>query len=262
MSVVYTVAQGKGGVGKSTTAAELVRYLALAGRSVLAIDLDQQANLSQRLGVSPSTQLNAIDGRGLTAAEVLLSEADLQTAAIDAPGVPGAQLLVGSHDVADVENDPRATDLVTSLRDTLPQVAERWDAVVIDTPPALGGLTLAGLAAADIIIAPVCMTAEAYDQVGRLSEVIAQRIARRIRPGQEISWILPTLFDGRRRLDKEVLEELRKNHGDKVLPPIRAAVAAADSYAAGMPVGQYDPRSRPAQDYAAALQTIIGKDHS
>lgn len=262
VSVIYTVAQGKGGVGKSTTAAELVHFLAAGGRTVLAIDLDQQANLSQRLGVVATTELNEHQGRGLTATEVLLGEASFDMAAIEAPSVPGAQILVGSHDLADVEKDPRATDLVTSLRDTLPNVATRWDAVVIDTPPALGGLTLAGLAAADAIIVPVCMTAEAYDQVGRLSEILDQRIGRRIRPGQEISWIVPTKFDGRRRIDREVLAELRNNHGEKVLTPVREAIAAADSYAAGMPLGRYDPRSRPALDYADALQTITGKDRS
>ena len=262
MSVVYTVAQGKGGVGKSTSAAELVYYLAAGGQKVLAIDLDQQANLTQRLGVSAATELNARGDRGLTAADVLLGEADIDEAAIETPGVHGAHILVGSHDVADVENDPRASDLVTSLRDTLPGGAARWDAVVIDTPPALGGLTLAGLAAADVVIAPVSMKAEAYDQVARLVDVIAQRIARRAKPGLEISWILPTMYDGRRRLDQEVLAELRKDHGPKVLPPIREAIAAADSYAAGMPISAYDIRSHPAQDYQAAVHTIIGKDQS
>lgn len=118
-------------------------------------------------------------------------------------------------------------------------------------------LTLAALAAADVVIAAVACETEAYDQLSRLVDVIDSRIAMRLRPGQQVHWIVPTRHDGRRLLDREVVEELEKVHPGKVTTPIREAVAAKDAYTAGMPVSVYMPDSGIADDYAAAMAQII-----
>ena len=124
---VYAVALSKGGSTKTTTAAELVAALARRGRRVLAIDLDQQGNLTTRLGVTDDTEVSAV------AADVLTAEATAPEAAIDAPSVPGASVLAGTHDLASLDHRP---EVITALRDHLPEVAGEWDDVVIDTPPA------------------------------------------------------------------------------------------------------------------------------
>ena len=241
---IYAVALSKGGSTKTTTAAELVAALARRGRRVLAIDLDQQGNLTTRLGVTDDTEVSAV------AADVLTAEATAPEAAIDSPSVPGASILAGTHDLASLDQRP---EVITALRDHLPEVAGEWDDVVIDTPPALGLVTLAALAAADV----ACET-EAYDQLDRLVEVIAQRIAPRMKPGQRVHWIVPTRYDSRRLLDRDVVDMLTEQHPGRVTAPVREAVAARDAYTSGMPVSVFAPGSGIAADYAAALAPIIG----
>ena len=246
---VYVVALSKGGSTKTTTAAELVAALARRGRRVLAVDLDQQGNLTTRLGVGDSTDLNAL------AAEVLTAEATAIEAAVEAPSVPGASVLAGTHDLASLDQRP---EVITALRDHLPEVAGEWDDVVIDTPPALGLVTLAALAAADVVVAAVACETEAYDQLDRLVQVIAQRIAPRLNPRQQVDWIVPTRYDARRLLDREVVGLLHEQHPGKVTAPVREAVSARDAYTSGQPVSIYAPGSGIAADYAAAMTQIIG----
>lgn len=257
---VYTVALGKGGAGKTTTSAELAYHLTVRqGRRVLAVDLDQQRNLSTRLGVTPDTELAVAGDRVLVAADVVMGECGPADAAIEAPSLPGVHVLVGSHDLTQVEASP-PPDLVTSLRDVLPTVVNRYDDVVIDTPPSLGGLTLAGLAAADVVVVPVAMEGEAFDQVGRLEQVITHTLARRVRPGLRIGWIVPTRYDGRQRLPREMVELLTEQYPDRVTTPVREATVVRDAYLAGQTVSSYRPHSNPAADYAAACDAITGKD--
>lgn len=143
------------------------------------------------------------------------------------------------------------------LRDYLPHIAGEWDDIVIDTPPAIGLVTLAALAAADVVVAAVACKTETYDQLARLTSVLEQRIAPRMHPGQKVHWIVPTLYDGRRRLDREVLEILTDEYPDRVTHTVREAVAVADAYTAGMPASIYAPSSDVALDYAEALAPVI-----
>jgi chromosome partitioning protein len=246
---VYAVALSKGGSTKTTTAAELVAALARRGRRVLAIDLDQQGNLTTRLGVDDDTEVSAV------AADVLTAEASAIEAAVPAPSVPGASVLAGTHDLAALDHRP---EVITSLRDHLPEVAGKWDDVVIDTPPALGFVTLAALAAADVVVAAVACETEAYDQLARLVQAIDQRVAPRMKPGQRVHWIVPTRYNARRLLDRDVVDMLTEEHPGRVTSPVREAVAARDAYTSGMPVSVYAPGSGIAADYAAALAPIIG----
>ncbi|MGP5057002.1 ParA family protein [Brachybacterium paraconglomeratum] len=247
---VYTCALPKGGSTKTSTAAEIALALARRGFRVLAIDLDQQGNLSTRLGITPETPIEA------TAAEVLDASATLREAAEPAPTAQGVDVIVGAHDLTSLEEQP-PPDLVTSLRDMLPTVGDRWDHVVIDTPPNVGALTMAGLAAADHVIVSLQAATEAYDQLDRLEAVIAERLTRRIRPGLQISAVVPAMVDSRRLLDREILELLAQRYGDRVTPPVRQAVAVRDAYTAGMGVSVYDPDSAVAADYRAATDHLL-----
>lgn len=245
---VYTVALSKGGSTKTTTAAELVASLAAAGRKVLAIDLDQQGNFTTRLGVTRNTEVEAV------AADVLAGDATAAEAAVPAPSVAGAHVIAGTHDLAQLETQH---EVVVALQAQLPQVAGEWDDVVIDTPPALGTVTLAALAAADIVVAAVACETEAYDQLDRLVNVVAKRIAPHLHPGQEVHWIVPTRYDGRRILDREVVDLLTDRFPGRVTSPISEAVAARDAYTAGQPASVYAPTSKLAADYAAALAPVL-----
>lgn len=244
----YAVVLPKGGATKTTAAAELVAALARKGRRVLAIDLDQQGNFTTRMGVTEDTEVAGV------AADVLTAEATATEAAVPAPSVPGAAVLAGTHDLADLDQRP---EVITSLRDHLPEVAGEWDDVVIDTPPSLALVTLAALAAADVVVCPVACETEALDQIDRLAEVIATRIAPRLHPGQRVDWLVPTRYDARRTLDREVVEILTENHPGRVTPTVCEGVAARDAYTSGQPVSIYAPRSRVGREYAAAMAYII-----
>ena len=243
----YTVALSKGGSTKTTTAAELVTALASRGRRVLAIDLDQQGNLSTRLGLTAHTDVGGV------AADVLVGTIDAVDAATPSPAVDGVDVLAGTHDLANMDQQP---EVITALRDCLPSLHE-WDDVVIDTPPALGLVTLAGLAAADVVIAAVACETEAYDQLARLADVIRARIARRLKRGQRIHWVVPTRHDPRRLLDRDVVAQLNADWPGQVTNPIREAVAARDAFTAGLPVSVYAPNAPITADYRSATATII-----
>lgn len=245
---IYAVALSKGGSAKTATAAEVVAALARHGRRVLAIDLDEQGNLTKRLGITDDTET------GGDAFDVLTAAATAAEAAVAAPAVPGAWVIVGTHALADAAQRP---EIVTSLRDYLPHIAGEWDDIVIDTPPAIGLVTLAALAAADVVVAAVACKTETYDQLARLTSVLERRIAPRMHPGQKVHWIVPTIYDGRRRLDREVLEILTDEYPSRVTHTVREAVAVADAYTAGMPVSMYDPAAPVSQDYADALTPVI-----
>lgn len=244
---VYAVALGKGGSTKTTTAAELAAGLARSQRRVLAIDLDQQGNLTTRLGINRATTVDAV------AADVLTGDATPARAAIPAPAVPGTDVIAGTQSLADVES---RQEIIVALRETLPQ-AHNWDDVVIDTPPALGTLTLTALAAADVVTAAVACETEAYVQLDRLVKIIAYRIEPMLRPSQTLHWIVPTRYDSRRRLDREVVEILEKRFPGQVTTPVREAVAARDAYTAAQPASIYAPRSKIAADYTTALAPIL-----
>lgn len=246
---IYTVALGKGGSAKTATAAELTAHLARAGRRVLALDLDQQGNLTTRLGVTADTEVDAV------AAEVLLGDATAAEAAVPSPSVPGAHVIAGTHELASLDTKP---EVIASLRDYLPSLGE-WDDIVIDTPPAMSLPTLAALAAAQVVVASVVCSAEAYDQLDRLVSVLEQRIAPRLRPGAGVDWIVPARYDGRRVLDREVVDMLTERFPDHVTTPIREAVAVRDAYTAGQPVSTFAPKSPVSTDYAQAMTQVTGR---
>lgn len=251
--MIYTFALPKGGTGKTICAAEGVYYLSRLGRRVLAIDLDQQGNLSHRLGLTKDAQIK------YGSAQVLTATADAVDAAVPALSIPAdvvPHVLVGTHELAAVESQPPA-DLVTTLRDHLPSVAGEYDDIVIDTPPSATGLALAGLAAADVVIAPVATATESYDQLERLDAILTVTLGKRINPGIRIGWVMPTRFDQRRILDREVVEAITKHYPGRVTAPIREAVTVKDAYTAALTISAYRPTAAVAMDYAAAFAQIM-----
>lgn len=247
---MYAVANGKGGVGKSTTAAELVVALRRAGRTVLGIDLDQQGNLSTRVGCTADTPITA------TAADVILGRASLIEAAVPAPAIAGAHIIVGTHELTSL--DPSSVpDLPIGLRDDLRGPAVHWDDVVIDSPPSLDRLALTALVAADVVIATTDCEWDGVEQLQRLEVVVTNQVGRRMRPGARVDWIIVTKFESGPRRHAEVLRQLRETYGPAVVGPIRKSVRVGDAYNAAKPVSLFAPREGVAADYIEALGHII-----
>lgn len=251
---IYAVANGKGGVGKSSVAGELLASLARVGRKPIGIDLDQQGNFTSWVGVVDDTTIYG------HAAEVLEGTATLHEVAIDAPTVPGASIVVGTHQLGGltVQDVP---DLATGLRDYLRGGIEPWTDVVIDTPPSLAGVTITALVAADIVIAPVSMEREAIEQLERLEEVLRTTVGKRMRPGARINWIVPTRYRSRGVMSREILDRLTTTYTGRVTSPIREDARVPEAYRssrrAGRPVTLATPQTRAAADYIDAIGTII-----
>ena len=253
----YTVAFPKGGTTKTTTAVELIGQLAEAGRQVLAIDLDEQGTLTFWLGFESSTTIYG------TAGHVLRGEQTVAEAMTPSPSLEGVQVLVGTDHLSRVDTRV-APDMADRLRQVLAELPEGIDDVVIDVPPAMSGLTVMALAAADVVIAPVACEAQAAHQVARFQDIIAARVARKLRPGAKIDYLVPTRYDGRRVLDRDVVLGLRNAYGDqmRITRPIPEAQVVKDSYVAQLPVGRYDPMSKPALVYAAVMDMIIERSRA
>jgi len=248
---VFAVAGGKGGTGKSTLAAELTLALTRQGRAVIGIDLDEQHHYTTRVGVTAATEIYSV------AADVLKGTATLTEAAVPAPAIPGAQVVVATHELGTL-NPFSVPDLVTGLRDHL-RAGGLGDAddLIIDCPASLEDVTLTALAAADIVIATAMCEYDSYGELPRLEQRIKSVIAPRVRPGAQIDYVALGRFDKRRGMDRKILEEARATYGERVLAPIRQATEVGKAFRAGQPVGLFKPSSTASLDFVDSLGPII-----
>lgn len=237
---VYAALMGKGGVGKTVVASELVAHLARTGRKVLAIDLDQQAALTARV------DLDEDKAGDLDAAHVILGEETLEDAAYPSALWPNVDIVQGTMSIADIDGDVEPE----GLRAAIVAAGERWDDVVIDTMPVLTNGTTAAATAADRIIIPVTAKDEAMSQAAYVAQWLQARIQADANPDVTISAVVPMMYRYGRRYD-EALATLRETFGpDVVTYPVPERVAVSDSFKARRPMSQY----RPSSDVAMALK--------
>lgn len=253
---VYVVTNTKGGVGKTATAAEMTLALARGGRRVLAVDLDPQGHLSTRLGLPPGESVAAAaamvehDANG-----VILGQSRGVDAAIAAPEIPGADVLIGTRKLSDLNYNPSVT---LKIQASIPKLLRDWDDVVVDTPGNFGVISMGALAAADVVVACTTLAGESYDELGVLFSIVRNDIAGGARPGQDVHWIIPCMANVRSSSQQEVLASLRRQFPDKITQPVRRADAAAtDSYHSAQPIGVYAGRSKLALDYVQALTPVL-----
>lgn len=247
MAEVWTVAQGKGGVGKSTSAAELAAHLGQHHGRTLAVDCDRQGNLGTWLGWTPDHDLPG------EAAEVLTRQMDATDAAVPAPAVENVDLLIGTQQMAGLSDAPQLMRVVISYVRSL----KAWDHVVIDTPSHIGVPTLAAITGAHHLIVPVNCAAEALVELDEMQSLVTNQIVGLgNNPDAKIDHVIPTMVDQRRRMDRETIELLNEDWAAEMTAPIRQATAVKEAFTAGMPVSAFDPTAPVAQDYAAVMKHI------
>ena len=240
MPTVFAVANQKGGVAKTTTVHALGVALAEMGRRVLLVDLDPQGCLTFSVGVEPddlSRSLHEVFVQRTPAAEVLLKVGDLHVlpATIDLAGTEVHLLTRAGREYA--------------LARALDPIKNDYDVILIDCPPSLGVLTINGLTAADEVLVPLQCETLSHRGVGQLLETI-EDVRTYTNPNLKVRGVIATMFDGRTRLGREVLDNVRTTYGITVLePPVPKSVRVAEAPGKGRSVLQHARRSASAEAY-------------
>jgi chromosome partitioning protein len=254
MAKMYTIANQKGGVGKTTTTINLGSYLAYFGQRVLLVDLDPQANATSCLGIDKQQvrggTYEVLIGRS-TAASHILHNPRLKISILpSSPSLAGAEIEL----VNELARELR-------LRQALEPIADRYDYILIDCPPSLGLLTLNGVVACkDGMIIPVQCEYLPLEGLGLLTRTI-ERIKSAIFPELGIRGVLMTMYDGRTNLSSDVVNEVRRHFPGKVFEaiiPRSIRLAEAPSY--GSPISTYAPSTPGAEAYAALAREILQGD--
>ncbi|EOM75672.1 ParA family protein [Rhodococcus rhodnii] len=253
---VFTIANQKGGVGKTTTAVNLASALAVQGLRVLVVDLDPQGNASTALGVQHTAGTPS-------SYELLLGEVTAAEAVQQSPHNERLFCIPATIDLAGAEIElvsmvAREGRLKTALSEA--KLADiNADYVLIDCPPSLGLLTVNALVAAKEVLIPIQCEYYALEGVGQLLRNI-ELVQSHLNPELHVSTVLLTMYDGRTKLADQVAEEVRAHFGDTVLRsviPRSVKVSEAPGY--GMTVLDYDPGSRGAMSYMDAGRELAAR---
>jgi chromosome partitioning protein len=247
---VLTVANQKGGVGKTTTAVSLAAALADVGARVLLVDLDPQGNATSGVG------LRVQPGQA-TIYDVLVSDLDLVDA-IEPTSVRNLFVVPATIDLAGAEIElVSAFSREQKLRRALESARGDFDVVLIDCPPSLGLLTVNALSAADGVIVPIQCEYYALEGLGALQRN-ADLIKANLNPALEVTGFVMTMMDGRTRLSQQVVDEVVNHYGDRVFETrIPRSVRLAEAPSFGQPITVFDPSSKGAKAYRSLALEVL-----
>lgn len=253
MARIISVANQKGGVGKTTTTVNLGACLAYIGKKVLLIDSDAQGNATSGLGVRKPDVVNDI--YDVLVNELPIKEAILPTSRENLEIVPATLQLAG----AEIE----LTSMMareSRLKSAIAEVKADYDFILIDCPPSLGHLTINAFTASDAILIPVQCEYYALEGLSQLLNTV-RLVQKHFNPELEIEGVLLTMYDARTNLGAEVVAEVRKYFREKVydtIIPRNVRLSEAPSH--GMPIIDYDPRSKGAEVYQALAKEVLARE--
>jgi len=250
MTQIISIANQKGGVGKTTTAVNLSSALAKIGKKVLLIDCDSQANATTGLGIDkPSLDVSLYQG--------LIGEAGIDDVQLPTM-LPKLMLVPANVDLIGFEIEMvSAPQREAKLKQFIAPVQDLYDFIIIDCPPALSLLTLNAFTASHSVLIPLQAEFFALEGLGQLLDTV-KRVKSSFNPGLKIKGILLTMFDKRTNLSQNVVEDAKQYFKDLVFKtkiPRNVKLGEAPSY--GLPVLLYDKQSQGSKSYMAFARELL-----
>ena len=241
MGKIISIANQKGGVGKTTTTVNLSTILAKKGKNILLIDADPQGNATSGLGVTKEVELSVYD--------VLIGETEIDETLQDTM-IKNLKICPSNISLAGAE-----VQLVTMmsreqrLKTKLDKIKDKYDFILIDCPPSLGLITLNAFTASDSVLIPIQCEYFALEGLGQLLNTV-NLVKKHLNKDLDIEGALLTMYDARTNLSNQVVKEVKKYFENKVYKtviPRNVRLSEAPSY--GMPISLYDPKSKGAKSY-------------
>ncbi|MDD6213867.1 MAG: ParA family protein [Firmicutes bacterium] len=250
MGKIIAIINQKGGVGKTTTAVNLAACLAYKGKTVLVVDSDPQGNATSGLGVSKDDVVYSLYD--------CLADSSLVKQAIIRTSCRGLSLLPSLPELSAAEIELASQkDREHFIEKILSHVRDDFNFIIIDSPPALGMLTINIMTASDSLLIPIQCEYYALEGLSQLITSI-KSIKKSLNKNLEIEGIVATMFDLRTNLSQQVLDEVKKHFPDKVFAtPIPRNVRLSEAPSYGQPIIKYDITSKGADAYFALARDII-----
>ena len=250
MGKIVSIANQKGGVGKTTTSINLSTILAKKGKKVLMIDADPQGNASSGVGIDR-------DDIDLSVYDILINDVTMEEV-VKKTNIKNLDICPSNINLAGAE-----VELVSMmsreqrLKEKLDTVKEDYDFIIIDCPPSLGLITLNAFTASDSVLIPVQCEYYALEGLGQLLNTISL-VKKHLNKDIEIEGALLTMYDIRTNLSNQVVKEVKKYFNEKVYKnviPRNVKLSEAPSY--GMPISIYEPRSKGAKSYEKFVREFL-----
>jgi chromosome partitioning protein len=256
MGKIIAVSNQKGGVGKTTTAINLGASLALAEKRILLVDMDPQGNLTS--GVGLKDRASEVD----TIYEAITAD-ETPDAPVMPTSVQNLSLIPANRNLAGAEIElVGMSQRETRLRKILDRLRDRYDFIMIDTPPSLGLLTVNALVAADAVLIPLHCEYFALEGIADLVATL-RRVRGALNPNLDIEGVLLTMHDERTNLGSQVAKDIRNFFQEKVFNtviPRNVRLGEAPSH--GMPVILYDVKSRGSEAYLALARELLAREQA
>lgn len=249
MGKIISIANQKGGVGKTTTAVNLSTVLAKRGKKVLLIDADPQGNATSGLGIDKEQQFSVYD--------VLIEDIEVENT-LQRTKIKNLDLCPSNINLAGAEVQLVGVEnRENRLKEKLNNIRDSYDFIIIDCPPSLGLVTINSFTASNSVLIPVQCEYYALEGLGQLINTI-DLVRKSTNKSLTIEGALLTMYDSRTNLSNQVVGEVKKYFNNKVyknIIPRNVRLSEAPSY--GMPITMYDPRSKGAKAYEKFTREFI-----